>query len=213
MLMNSRLLKKALRYIGGWAIIIFFVVLLTFIFSFLGTIICAALAGMMIGAARLPRFHALCYSCIFPLVIFGVLRFSKAELTAAQIGLLAALCFGIFWLIYCVMVAMLSFEHKPGAAAQSTCKKAPAVQTQTVTAGNGHGAMLDLSFLDGRWIAQPVNCPSAGVCNVIEITRENVRCILQCNGTQATCRGRLTLNHGASAEPVEAKLETSDFEL
>src|ERR1035438_8644004 len=53
--MNSMPLKSAVQNVGLCSVLVFFVVLLTLVFSFLGTIICAALAGMMMGATRPSR--------------------------------------------------------------------------------------------------------------------------------------------------------------
>src|SRR5215472_1145713 len=115
--MNALPLKKTLQRIAGGIIITFFVVLLTLIFSFLGTIICAALAGMMLGAAKLPRWQVAAASLLFPSVIFGVLRTTGADLPLQKILMLSGMCLGTFWLIYLVVSMMISYERKAGVAA------------------------------------------------------------------------------------------------
>jgi hypothetical protein len=104
--------KAVVGYAIGWCLTIGFVVLLTFIFSFLGTIICAALAGMMVGAARLGRWPSLALSLVFPGVISTVLGMSRADLAPRQIVGLSVLCCGIFWVIYAAVFALVSQEGK-----------------------------------------------------------------------------------------------------
>src|SRR5260370_35897434 len=98
--MSLRPIKTAVQYLLGAAAIALFVSLLTFIFSFLGTIFCAALAGMMLGAFKNLRWQSVPFSFLFPAVIVTVLRVSKAELAANQVLVLALSAFGAFWLTY-----------------------------------------------------------------------------------------------------------------
>ena len=78
-------LKTAAQYAGGLAIATFFVVLLSFVFSFLGTLFCAALAGLMLGALRTHKWQSILISLLFPLVIFTLLKGMKTELQERQI--------------------------------------------------------------------------------------------------------------------------------
>jgi len=71
----------AVQYLLGAAAIAFFVGLLTFIFSFLGTIFCAALVGMMLGAFKDLRWQSVSFSFLLPAVLVAVLRVTRAELT------------------------------------------------------------------------------------------------------------------------------------
>ena len=50
--MSSVPIKAALKHAAAWGIVVGFVSLLTIIFSFLGTLFCAALGGMMMGASK-----------------------------------------------------------------------------------------------------------------------------------------------------------------
>jgi len=129
--MSLRPIKIAVQYLLGAAAIAFFVSLLTFIFSFLGTIFCAALAGMMLGAFKNLRWQSVPVSFLFPAVIVAVLRATRAELAANQILVLAACAFGAFWLTYVAAAFLLAFEKKPQPTLAATPVQHPA-----------HGAIL-----------------------------------------------------------------------
>ncbi len=165
--MNATPLRVAGRYLLAWALVIFFVVLLTFIFSFLGAIMCAVLAGMMLGAARLGRWHNVLASLIFPGAIFGVLRTARAELLDWQLAAVMALCFAAFWLTYFVASGLIFYEHKgqPGASR-------PAAKAPTPVADQFPSEDLNLEALQGRW-----SCVAGGVngnrtCKTMAIERE-----------------------------------------
>jgi hypothetical protein len=155
--------KAAAQYVGGLVIAAFFVVLLSFTFSFLGTIFCAALAGMMLGALRTHKWQSVPVSLLFPLVIFILLRGMKTELSERQVLLVSLACFSIFWLTYGVGAALFFFERKgPSstghpAQAQSVCAARPEGEsvTERVSAGGAevpkHNGWLSLDMLQGTW--------------------------------------------------------------
>ncbi len=152
--MNATPVRIVGRYLLAWAIVAFFVVLLTFIFSFLGTIMCAVLAGMMLGAARLGRWHNLLASCIFPGALLGVLRPSRADLTEWQLLALMGLCFGAFWLTYFVASCLIFYEHKGQAPARPSAKR----PSTRAPAPDRCAEELSLDVLQGRW-----SCEAGGV--------------------------------------------------
>jgi hypothetical protein len=153
--MNAAALKTAGRYLGRWSAIVFFVLLLTLIFSFLGTIICAVLAGMMFGATKHVRWQALLISLIFPGAIFALLRAGRAPLLDRQILVLGLLCFGAFWLTYAVAAAVVYFEASAGSssAPAGPGEKLPAPALEVAE------HRLSLGELQGTW-----SCPVSG-CN------------------------------------------------
>ncbi len=163
--MNARV-KAVIGYAVGWTVIIFFVVLLTLIFSFVGTLICAALAGMMMGAARLPRWQSLTMSLVFPAVISTVLRVSRAELAGRQIVFLSVLCFVVFWAIYSAVYLLVGQEQSQRAAdarrttgGQCTRVARPGGLRTSEEAGatrcSSRGdAALTLEDLEGKWLQQ-----------------------------------------------------------
>jgi hypothetical protein len=110
--MNAAAIRTAGRYLGGWSAIVLIVVLLSLLFTFLGTITCAVLVGMMLGAFKGARWFRVFVSLVFPGVIFGMVRGAKVELTQEQVVLLAALCFGAFWATYLVGAYVFFSEQK-----------------------------------------------------------------------------------------------------
>jgi hypothetical protein len=110
--MNGVAFRTAGRYLGAWGAIVLFVVLLSLLFTFLGTITCAVLAGMMMGAFKGAKWFSVSVSLVFPGVIFGMARGAKVELTPQQIALLAVLCFGTFWVTYLVSAFVFFCEQK-----------------------------------------------------------------------------------------------------
>ena len=110
--MNAKTLGTVCGHVAGWCAIVSFVLLLTFIFSFLGTIFCAVLAGMMLGSMRPRRWHSVPISLLFPATIFLMLRAMKAELLERQIDLLSLLCLGAFWLTFLLAGVVVSAEQK-----------------------------------------------------------------------------------------------------
>jgi len=110
--MNVKTLRTVCGHVAGWGAIVCFVLLLTVIFSFLGTIFCSVLAGMMLGAMKPHRWHSVPISLLFPAAIFVVLRAMKAELPERQIDLLSLLCLGAFWLAFFLAAVLVSAEQK-----------------------------------------------------------------------------------------------------
>ncbi len=142
--MSAASLKTAARYVGRWSAIVFFVVLLTLIFSFLGTIICAVLAGMMFGATKHVRWQALLISLIFPGAIFGLLRAGRAPLLERQVLVLSLLCFGAFWLTYVIAAAVIYFERSAPASV-------PPERLATAEPVVPPPVVLNLHELEGTW--------------------------------------------------------------
>jgi hypothetical protein len=158
-------LKAAAQYVGGLLVALFFVVLLSFTFSFLGTIFCATLAGMMLGALRTHKWQSIPVSLLFPLVIFALLRGLKTELGERQILLVALACFSIFWLTYAVAAALFFFERKApsstvppfpiqpvgGTQPGSRAEKAPVGRAES----SNQNGQLSLEMLAGTWSLEP----------------------------------------------------------
>src|SRR5690242_19706389 len=93
---------RALRHFAGWGIILFFMGLLTLIFSFLGSFFCAGLAGMMVGSVKFSRPQTIALSFLAPLVLGSILFIGHTQLPGWQILLLSGLSLGIFWFTYLI---------------------------------------------------------------------------------------------------------------
>ena len=159
-------LKVAAQYVGGLLTAAIFVVLLSLTFSFLGTIFCAALAGMMLGALRINLWQSLPVSLMFPLVISILLRGMKTELDGRQILIVALACFCVFWLTYVVAAALFFSERKgrsptggqlpvrpvcSAGAHEGSSARAPA--ERAAEAPNSM-VVFSLEMLDGTWLPE-----------------------------------------------------------
>jgi hypothetical protein len=194
--MNSLAIKAAGRYFGCWGAMVFFVVLLTTIFSFLGTIICAVLAGMMMGAAKHKRWQALPVAIVFPAVIFTMLRSTRAEILGRQVMVLSLLCFSAFWLSYVVTAALMAYEAKARASAGEptaarSSRPSQASPDAGVEAGCLQGAaaaarQLCLEDLQGQWGCQAAGRNGEGRSRSIEISGSKV--ILRTGGPDGQAR-------------------------
>lgn len=146
-------MRNAGRYLGAWGAIVLGVVLLSFLFTFLGTITCAVLIGMMMGAFKGARWFSVAVSLVFPGVIFGMVRGARVELTQQQVILLAAVCFGIFWLTYLVSAVVFFCEQR----GKKPCKPpAPAPRHETLIA-TVPGRASCLEQLQGDWVCEDSN--------------------------------------------------------
>jgi hypothetical protein len=166
--MNAVAVRTAGRYLGAWGAIVLCVILLSLLFTFLGTITCAVLAGMMMGAFKGAKWFSVLVSLVFPVVILGMARGAKVELAPQQITMLAALCFGTFWVTYLVSAFLFFCEQKgkkpckrPGASAQNeslpqgelltTTGCAPAAETRGFTVPDRESY---LEQLQGNWVSE-----------------------------------------------------------
>ena len=112
---------------------------LSVIFNILGTITCAVLAGMMMGAFKGAKWLSALVSMVFPGVFFGLVRTARVELTQQQVILLGALCFGTFWATYLVSASCSSSNRKRNASNPLASKqphRATAPETQAVATGS-----------------------------------------------------------------------------
>jgi len=186
--MSAKTLRMVSGHIAGWCAIAFFVLLLTFIFSFLGTIFCSVLAGMMLGAMKPHRWHSVPISLLFPLAISVMLRAMKAELPEGQIDLLSLLCLGSFWLAFFLAAVLVSAEQKarraavagPGEPSQpaapresgpvvepaaADCRMTTPLEAVSTESADG----LTLARLQGRWRMKAANGTGEAHEKVLEI--------------------------------------------
>jgi hypothetical protein len=129
--MNAAAIRTVGSYLVAWGAILLFVILLSFVFTFLGTITCAVLAGMTMGALKGSKWFSVLVSLVFPGVIFGLVRGARVELTQQQVILLGALCFSAFWVTYLVSAVVIFCEQKER---KSSRLPVPAPQPETQAA-------------------------------------------------------------------------------
>ena len=177
----------------------FFVVLLTLVFSFLGTIVCAVLAGMMMGATKPSRWLSVPMSLLFPAIVFSVLLVTKADLLPQHVALVSALCFAAFWGTYLAAMLMMVFERKQGSLAATPAGAVPNGQGFPVQAQDSARQVqplvspddviparlheLNLDDLQGTWLRQPAGANGESGQSIIEIKKNKlVLSLPDCNG-------------------------------
>lgn len=208
--MSLRPVKVLVQYLLGSCAITFFVALLTFIFSFLGTIFCAALAGMMLGAFKTLRWQSAALSFLFPGVIIAMLRGARADLPEGQILFLGAACFGTFWLTYGTALCLKALEQKKPIASSAADDRRLDFAAAVNGNGRGHAAFattcpsdqkaLSLGIFEGRWLsdAKADNSSGGGKCMEIK-ERELVLTAVRAGGgvnLLARCRVHLDTSEG-----------------
>jgi hypothetical protein len=202
--MNLQRLKISITYLAGWAMAVFFVTLLSFIFSFLGTIFCAAIAGMMLGATRQARVLAIPTSIIFPAVIFALLRGMKSDLPLGKVTELAVACFGAFWLIFGLATALVACERKASATPSRVSRIRKTRAPSCITASSPPPTEAALGQLDGRWLedngASRLQVPK----KVLEIKRGQLKLnqVEQDGHSRLLVRGEVTLESWDAADWV-----------
>ncbi len=166
----------------GFSIATGFVALLTFIFSFLGTIFCAALTGMMLGATRCRIWKSALCSLMFPGVLFTMMYASKSELPPGRLTILAGLCLVAFWLTYPGARALISFEDKTRqTVVAGRAGAVPMPDSRANFDGNGGaetlvetGGLLSLEQLQGSWSCQSNGSAAEATMKRMEIAKDKL---------------------------------------
>ena len=139
------------KYIGRGLVLVAVAILLTMLFSFLGTISCAALSGLMFGSNKQWRWYGSFLSVIFPAVMAAFLYFGKANFAPRQGILLSLICFGAFWVTFLMAVVAPYFEQQNESPAPK-----PTACSETSKPGQGSKKAVtsvppDLVELQGAW--------------------------------------------------------------
>jgi hypothetical protein len=169
--------------------VILFAGLLTFIFSFLGAFFCAALAGMMLGSFKLPRWQIITLSLTFPAVLFGILRSSGSELLMKQVLLLAVLCLATFWVTYWIVRAVVSYEHKVQVVAATTVDQ-PGGPGSPPHSNGVQAGKLNLQILQGKWSHVSSHQSSDRERKYLEIQRQDLLLTIRDANGKISFKGR-----------------------
>ena len=180
--MNLKPIKVAVSYALGLSVAVGFLALLTFIFSFLGTIFCAGLTGMMLGAAKCRIWKSFLCSLVFPSVLITLMLVSRSELPPSRLVLLAGLSNLSFWLTFAGAAALIAFEAR-GRNAGAAAAVDPTLSQQSLAAvgGNephGGGAVthgeLTLEQLQGVWSCRPSAASTETFVKTMEIIEDKL---------------------------------------
>ena len=108
-------LLNALRQLGVLATLAGVTVLLTLLFSFLGTLSITVVMGVIMGSTRRWQWQSLPVSLVFPTVMLGLSHYSKIEVPQERVNLIALVCVLAFWGVFGMMFCMRFFEQKESA--------------------------------------------------------------------------------------------------
>lgn len=210
-------IKVYLKWAGLWTLFVSVVVLFTVIFSFLGTISCAVIAGMAMAASRLWNWHVVGSSLVFPGVVLALAYFSKIDLVSKERLTVAAVCFGAFWGTFLLTFLLMQLERRDGGSPATKTPRSAAsvgarddkqwlagqreVAADSDTAMNleGRPAKLSLEELQGRWSCEGDAIDDPSSRKMIEIAGD--RLVLSVRKKDGSAR---VLGEGV------VKLETSE---
>jgi hypothetical protein len=199
--MSSLPIKTALKHLSAWSILIAFVGLLTVIFSFLGTLFCAALGGMMMGATKASKALSFAFSVLCPGILMVTMKSQRTELAERQVVILATLCLAAFWLLYLMSMLLVAYE-KSGPNSNST------VAAKNLGTANGAVVIpaLRLAELEGKWWSEISATGGQNQKRILEI-REGATALSTLGPDGRVCsraQGRLKLEEVAATHAMVA---------
>ena len=145
------------RNIGVGVALVFFVTLVTFVFSFLGTILCGAVVGMMVGSTKCWRWRFVLVSLVFPAAILASLHVRKSDLALRDSFLMSAVCFGVFWLTYFLAFGLFYLEKPAGRSSAGLAAK------EEATAKQSQRARVENAGVDTSAAAAPLRATTASL--------------------------------------------------
>ena len=197
--MNSSPVRELGRQAGIGLVLIVFASLVTFTFSFLGTILCAAIIGMMVGFSKKWKWQFILVSLLFPGLLLLSIYFVKSKSVMSHHASieLAAVCFGTFWITVLATRGLFWLEgetHVPSAATLE-----PGRQQQSHAKPEWHD--LQIEELQGAWL-QDIPLPNGQAeRKVIEVNQNELTMSLvgQHGETRVLARGVLQVAKPAHA--------------
>lgn len=155
-------------------VLVTFVSLVTVSFSFLGTILCAALIGMMTGFGRRWQWETLAVSLVFPAVLLASLNVSsaKSELSLVDSLRLAAVCLGTFWATYLATRGLMLLEggHHEHVASPSNAPHPIARSSQQPDSWRD----VKMEELQGAWSQEVTLSSGERARKVVNVNEDNL---------------------------------------
>jgi hypothetical protein len=197
-------------FIGRGIVLIGVVTLLTLLFSFLGTITCAALAGLMFGMSKKKSWRWSFVSLVFPAVIGAFFYFGKTNMPPQQSILLSLICFGAYWVTFLLTAAAPYLEQNSAsspvertaltATSQSKSLAVPHSESRitspaTVSEKARISKLPNLEELQGMWSREATAGERSQCRKTIEVTRNQLTLrILGPDGdVRFVCQGQVRL--------------------
>ncbi len=114
--MNAVPIRKDLKLVGAWCALVAVTVLLTLLFSILGNLSCAVVAGLILGSVPRSWWKLVSVSLIFPAVILAFSFYSKVELATSKVYLVAMVTGAAFWVVFGLTLGLHLLERKEDAS-------------------------------------------------------------------------------------------------
>jgi hypothetical protein len=199
----------AKKQIGLGVLVVLSVSLLTLLFSFLGTIACGALLGMMTGANRARHFQwqLPLLSLVFPVVMLSYLNVWKSDFTPGETTVLCMICFACFWVMWLLTRLMIHFEDhgsvspSPAGIIGASLPVRPSLPERSPGAGNrppglDSAGKVGLAELQGCWQRQVTGGDGRCCTKILEITTErSVLRLVSADGEgKCLCQGDLKIS-------------------
>jgi len=207
--MNSQSGRLMFNQMALWAVLVAVVGLLTLLFSLLGTISCAVIVGVMMGASRRLRWQALPISIVFPAVIVSLSQVSKTELDWSHTIKMASLCFGVFWATHVVTYLLMFLERPP--ESQATNLPQPATASAGTTQPDVVAACC-LEDLRGKWHCE-TTAPDGQTQEKIMIIGEHEFSLSQKTGDGQRLLARGKVEWLGNQEPKVSFIHCADGKL
>jgi hypothetical protein len=198
-----RIMKNGLTRIGIWCALVGVTVVLTVLFSFLGTLTGAVVAGVMLGSARRWQWKAIPVSLVFPAVILGLSHYSKIELPPEKVYLIALVCGAAFWAVYGMTFSLHILEQREETpATMATGRSDPPGHTSGTESGAAPG--FSLASLRGIWTCEDTAADGSTQHKTLRIEDGKFALIVNEPGGRGCeiARGGVNVNQSGANEPV-----------
>lgn len=217
--MNTLLRNSAGKQVGVGLTLVISVALVTFVFSFLGTILAAALVGMMVGFARQWRWQFVLISLAFPAALIASMQFSRSAVSLRETLSLSSVGFGTFW-VTCILTRGLAWLERQSAPASpseaanpspapTTNRRPEAIAAEATPAVARDAALTELQ---GTWLCEST-APDGKPCKkVIEVNQQELalRLVDRAGKVRVLARGDLAVEKLGAFKTVKVTHRESD---
>ena len=218
--MNHATADAVYRQLGVTSALVISVTLVTLLFSFLGTILAAALVGMMIGCTRRWRWRFALVSLVFPASLLASMHFARGAVSLRDSLPLAAVCFAVFWGTCLIARGLVCLEAR---APQSTRVAAAVDPGSELTAVGQAGARAvklsgkaamepSLAELQGTWLREGFTPDGRPCKKVIQVVRQELALSMvdRTGKVRVLARGDLAVERLGAFKTVKLSPQTLD---
>jgi len=166
--MNAMPTNKGLGLIAAGGMLVGVTVLLTVLFSILGNLSCAVVAGLIFGSSRRWQWHVLLVSLVFPAVVLALSHYSKVELATAKVYQVAMLTGLAFWVVFGLTLSLHFLERREGTSPSDAPPAAGEAGSAVVPAAV-RAPGLNVALLQGIWTCEETGPDGRTQCKTLRI--------------------------------------------